>query len=240
MKDLVVEVNGNTVLKGVNLKIGQGETHVLFGPNGSGKTTLIMSALGFPKYRVVSGQILFKGKDISGMSLDQRIRLGMGIAFQRPPVVPGVKLRQLAEMIARTDGAKLQRVAEDLNALHLLDRDLNDGFSGGEAKRSELLQLQMASPDLAFIDEPESGVDLESIAIVGRAINAILGKTRVKAGRTASALIVTHTAHILDYVNAELGHVLVDGRIVCSGNPRDILREVREHGFKHCEVCTNE
>lgn len=237
LKQLAVEVDGNLVLKGVDLTINRGETHVLFGPNGSGKTTLIMASLGFPKYKVVSGQILFKGQDVSGLTLDQRIRMGMGVAFQRPPVVPGVKLRELAGLIARQDGAKLEKAAEELHAVHLLDRSVNDGFSGGEAKRSELLQLLMAGPELAFIDEPESGVDIESIAIIGNAINRILGKTRVKAGRSASALIVTHTAHILDYVNAEVGHVMVDGRIVCSGNPRDILKEIRAHGFRRCEVC---
>jgi Fe-S cluster assembly ATP-binding protein len=125
---------------------------------------------------------------------------------------------------------------EKLNLSGHLDRGLNDGFSGGEMKRSELLQLMVQRPDLVLIDEPESGVDIENIALVGEAINSLLGKDRVK-DQTRGAIIITHTGYILDFVNADKGYIVFDGNLLCRGNPRDILSEIKKHGYRRCAEC---
>ena len=244
--DLHVSVEGKGVLSGVDLAIGAGEVHTLFGPNGSGKTTLISAIMGFEGYEVTKGDILFKGKSVLGLSTDERARLGMGLSFQRPPVVRGVKLRQLIELCARSDGDLLDEYAKALNMTEFLDREVNLGFSGGEIKRAEILQLLLQDPELVFLDEPESGVDLENIALIGEAVNMLLGRhpkpnaekpLKEVARKRKAGLIITHTGHILDYVNADVGNVLLDGKIVCSGNPREILRTIREYGYNECYRC---
>jgi Fe-S cluster assembly ATP-binding protein len=245
VKGLVVGVDGREILRGVDLSIGEGETHLLLGPNGSGKTTLLGAIVGMSRYRVLAGEILFRGEDVVGLSLPERVRLGMGLAFQRSPTVRGVTLRQMAELcLRRGDGARaasaeaepIEELANSLDLTDLLSRDLGVGFSGGEAKRAELLQLLVQRPSLALLDEPDSGVDLEGIALVGAAINALLERDRRRT-RRASGLIITHAGYILDYVAADVGHVLVDGRIVCSGNPRELLEDVRRHGYARCVGC---
>ena len=246
IEDLKVEVKGREILHDVDLEINTGETHVLFGPNGSGKTTLLMSALGFPNYNITGGKITFKGKDITSIPLDERANMGIGISFQRPPTINGVKMRQILEIC----GAKKQDIesmAEKLDFIDFLDRDLNDGFSGGEIKRSELLQLMSQNPDFLLLDEPESGVDLENIALIGSAIEELLerevmhlkNKSHVefKEKRIKSGLIITHTGYILDYVDADVGHVLMNGKLVCSGNPREILKTIKETGYEECVKC---
>ena len=244
--DLHVDVGGKSVLSGVNLSIGEGEVHTLFGPNGSGKTTLIAAVMGFEGYRVIKGDILFKGQSILGLPTDERARLGIGVSFQRPPAVRGVRLGKLAELCARTDGGALKEHASALNLTDFLERGVNVGFSGGEVKRAELLQLLLQDPELVFLDEPESGVDLENIALIGDAINRLLGRHVEPNGRRPllelhrsrkSGLIITHTGHILDYVDADVGNVLLNGRIACRGNPREILHTIREHGYHECYRC---
>jgi len=202
IQNLSVKVDNKRILHNVNLNIGVGETHVLFGPNASGKTSLLMTIMGFPKYKVVEGKIFFKGQDITLLPLDERSRLGMGLAFQRPPVVRGVKMRDIAEACLRDreDGTVIEALATRLNLTELLDREINYGFSGGETKRSELLQLLSQSPELVLLDEPESGVDLVNIALVGEMINELLQKELMRT-RTRAGLIITHTGHILNYVN---------------------------------------
>lgn len=245
VENLHVEVEGRPVLRGINLELGSGETHVLLGPNGGGKTTLLMAIMGMPRYRITKGAVYFKGKDITSLSPDSRARLGIGMMFQKPPAVRGVKLREIAGTVAsaRQTGSisaeTLGAAAEKLNLSEHLDRDLNYGFSGGELKRSEMFQLLCQSPELLLLDEPESGVDLDNIVLIGEAINELLGKAgdvRIKE-RKSSGLIVTHTGHILRYVNADKGHVLIDGRIYCNGNPRDLFEEVQKHGYRRCESC---
>ncbi|MDI6891251.1 MAG: ABC transporter ATP-binding protein [Thermodesulfovibrionales bacterium] len=237
VEDLWLSLGEKQVLKGVNFSMNYGEIHVLFGPNGAGKTSLIMTMMGFPRYKVERGRIYFKGEDITDKDIYERARLGMGISFQRPPTVRGVTLRKFIEIIS--DGADREEIigiAEKLNLLDHLDRGLNEGFSGGEMKRSELFQLMVQRPNLVFIDEPESGVDLENIALVGEAINTLLGKDKVKDPKRG-AIIITHTGYILDYVNADKGYIIFDGRILCGGNPRDILSEVKKNGYRKCAVC---
>lgn len=239
IKDLAVEVDGREILHGVNLAIKSGETHVLFGPNGSGKTTLLMAIMGLPRYRVTGGSILFKGRDIVGLPVDERARLGIGLALQKPPVVRGVKTRDMvaACMRGRASEEAIVALAQKANLSEFLDRELNYGFSGGEMKRSELLQLLAQDPELALLDEPESGVDLVNIALIGELINELLHKEHPIRERRHSGLIITHTGHILEYVHARTGYVLLDGRIVCEGDPLEILETIKRKGYEECRKC---
>ena len=239
IKHLSVAVNGRKILQDVNLTTGTGETHVLFGPNGSGKTTLLMAIMGFPRYRITKGSITFKGKDITGLPLDERARLGIGISFQRPPVVRGVRTRDMigASLRNKEDKVTIDRLAERANLSEFLDRDINYGFSGGEIKRSELMQLLAQKPELTLLDEPESGVDLVNVALIGKLINELLEKDCPIRLRRCMGLIITHTGHILDYVNARTGYVMLDGRILCEGDPHEILATIKEKGYEECAKC---
>jgi Fe-S cluster assembly ATP-binding protein len=239
IEDLHVSVGDREILRGVDLAIGEGETHVLLGPNGGGKSTLLNTIVGMPGYRITQGRIVFKGVDLVGLEIDERARLGIGIAFQRPPAVRGVKLRQMIDVAANgtLDEEAMAALDEDLSLGHMLERDVNMGFSGGEAKRSEMAQLLAQMPDLALFDEPESGVDLDNIAVVGGAMNALLkGEERI-AERRRAGLIITHTGHILEYVNADVAHVLYSGRLACKGNPLDLIEEISSHGYEACVGC---
>lgn len=239
IEDLHVSVGDREILRGIDLTIHEGETHVLLGPNGGGKSTLLNTIVGLPGYSVTEGRIVFRGTDLAGLDIDERARLGIGIAFQRPPAVRGVRLRQLIEVASggSLDEAAIRELDEELDLDHMLDRDVNLGFSGGEAKRSEMAQLLAQKPELALFDEPESGVDLDNIAVVGGAINRLLkGEERI-AERRRAGLIITHTGHILQYVNADVGHVLFGGRLTCRGNPLDLIEEIGEHGFEKCSEC---
>ena len=239
IKHLVVAVEDKEILHDVSLTIGMGETHVLFGPNGSGKTTLLAAIMGFPKYRVTGGSITFKGKDIAGLSLDERARLGIGMSFQRPPVVRGVKTRDMVAACLGERGSEeaIGRLASEADLADFLDREINYGFSGGEIKRSEMMQLMAQKPELALLDEPESGVDLENIALIGRLINELLEKECPIVDRKCMGLIITHTGHILDYVNARTGYVMCDGRIGCEADPHEILKTIKQKGYGECIKC---
>ncbi len=240
IKNLSAKIGSKLILNNVNLKISEGEVHALLGPNGSGKTTLLMAIMGMPRYKITSGKIIFKGKDITRATIDERARMGIGMTFQRPPVVRGVKTRQMVEIcMGKKDEKAADRLALELNLTEMLDRDINQGFSGGEAKRAEMLQLLAQNPDFSMFDEPESGVDLDNMAIVGGAMADILERKEArKTGKQVkSGLIVTHTGHILEYVNADYGHVFMHGSIVCNGNPRDLFAEIRENGYEECVRC---
>ena len=239
IKQLAVSIGDKEILHGLDLTIKTGETHVIFGPNGGGKTTLLMTLIGFPQYRITGGSIIFKGKDVTNMSLDERARMGIGISFQRPPVVRGVKTRDMVNVCLKrkTSDEEILELAGKANLADFLDRDINHGFSGGEIKRSEMLQLLAQSPDLALLDEPESGVDLENIALIGQLINDLLDKSHPMNKRTRSGLIISHTGHILDYVNARTGYVLVDGVIICEGDPHEILESIKDKGYTACVTC---
>jgi Fe-S cluster assembly ATP-binding protein len=239
IEQLAVEVEGREILHNINLEMKPGETHVLFGPNGSGKTTLLMAIMGFPKYRVTKGKIVFKGQDITKLSLDERARLGIGMSFQRPPVVRGVKTRDMVAACLKGEEReeRIEQLAEKINLAAFLDREINYGFSGGEIKRSELMQLLAQKPELTLIDEPESGVDLVNIVLIGELINELLEKDCPLLERKCMGLIITHTGHILDYVNARTGYVMCGGVIGCSGDPREILATIREKGYQECIAC---
>ncbi len=247
IQDLHVNVGDKPVLKGINLRINSGEVHAIFGPNGSGKTTLVNTVMGFSGYTVAQGRIIFKGQDITHLPINERAQLGIGMSFQRPPIIRGVTLGQLVEVSARRNGGLLDRYAAELNVGQFLPREINLGFSGGEIKRAELLQLLLQDPDMVFLDEPESGVDLQNIALIGNAINELLGR-RVERNRDETlmqahhrrrkaGLVITHTGHILEYVDVDMGHTLMYGRLACEGNPREMLREIRDNGFDECYRC---
>lgn len=234
IENLTVTVSGKQVLTEINLEIKKSERFALLGPNGSGKTSLLMAIMGISDYKVIQGNIIFKGKRINNLTIDERARLGIGIMFQRPPTIRGVNLRQIAD-ITRHDDFDTDKAAAGLNLSEFLDRDINLGFSGGELKRSELLQLAASSPKLSLFDEPESGVDLENIMLVGKIMNRILNKHRDNTG-----LIITHTGYIFDYVKPDTGGILVGGRLHCMGDPKGILETVKKHGYEWCITCEGE
>ena len=239
IKDLSVAVEDKEIIHDVNMTIKNGETHVLFGPNGAGKSTLLMAIMGFPKYKVTKGSISFKGKDITNLSVDERARMGIGISFQRPPVVRGVKTQDMvaACLRGRGDGDTIGELAEKADLNDFLERDINYGFSGGEIKRSELMQLLAQRPELTLLDEPESGVDLVNIVLIGELMNDLLEKNCPIQERKCMGLIITHTGHILDYVNARTGYVMCDGTIGCVGDPHEMLATIREKGYEECISC---
>ncbi|MCK5212325.1 MAG: ABC transporter ATP-binding protein [Dehalococcoidia bacterium] len=239
VSNLHVEVSGVEILHGIDLTIRYGETAALFGPNGSGKSTLLMTLMGFPKHIVTGGNIVFKGQDVTGMTVDERARIGLGISFQRPPVVRGVKTRDMVTACLRRDvsDGELREMAGAAGMEEFLDRDVNYGFSGGEIKRSELLQLLAQNPEFVLLDEPESGVDLVNIAVIGDLINRLLQKDVRIRERSHSGLIITHTGHILDYVSARTGYVMIDGRLSCGGDPHEILSTIKQCGYEECSRC---
>lgn len=236
IKDLWVELEGREVLKGINLEIPVGETHIIFGRNGSGKTTLLMTIMGFPTYKVKHGQIIFKGEDITYLPPYERAKRGIGIMFQRPPTIKGVKLREILKLCAKENGIKIEELARAFQFENFLDREVNRGFSGGELKKSELLQLLIQDPDLVLLDEPESGVDLENIHLIGEMIKRLLQKDTHRP-RKKSGLIITHTGFILKYVAADLGYVIMNGEIYCKGNPIEIFEGIQKFGYEGCQQC---
>ncbi|MBN1842907.1 MAG: ABC transporter ATP-binding protein [Deltaproteobacteria bacterium] len=246
VEDLQVKLGDKEILKHIDLEIHSGETHILFGPNGSGKTSLLMTIMGYPQYRVTGGKIVFKGEDITHMPVNERAQLGIGISYQRPPTINGVKTRQMIQICAKR-AVDMEVLAQKVNFSEFLERDINAGFSGGEIKRSELLQLMAQDPGLLLFDEPESGVDLENISVIGKTISELLQrdfkvnfqktqKDRHKE-RTKMGLIITHTGFILDYVTADKGQVLYEGVLTCTSHPQEIFRCISEVGYGECVRC---
>jgi Fe-S cluster assembly ATP-binding protein len=248
IEDLQVKLGEKEILKHIDLQINSGETHILFGPNGSGKTSLLMTIMGYPQYRITAGKISFKGVDITNLPMNERSKLGIGMSYQRPPTINGVKTRKMVEICG--GGRKnldIDAMAEKVNFTDFLERDINAGFSGGEIKRSELLQLMAQKPDLMLFDEPESGVDMENISLIGTSISHLLqrdihtdpekSQRQIKRERTRMGLIITHTGFILDYVTADKGQVLYQGVLSCSNNPTDIFNCIKEMGYAECIRC---
>lgn len=238
--DLHVEAGGRKILRGVTLSIKEGETCVLFGPNGSGKSTLLATIMGYGTCKVTKGKIMFKGRDITGMSVDERAKMGIGMMMQRPPNVVGVKLGDLIKTMTADSGKVLEK-APEFKMEKFLDREINVGFSGGEIKRSELLQLTAQKPEFILLDEPESGVDLESIDLIGKKVHDLLYTgnkcTTCRSKRHVSSLVITHTGQIMEYIGADKAYVLQEGQIRCSGRPMDILNDIRERGYGECIAC---
>jgi Fe-S cluster assembly ATP-binding protein len=239
IEHLSVEVDEKRILNDVNMKINEGETHALFGPNGSGKSSLLFTIAGVPRYKITAGKIYYKNKDITDAPMDERSKLGIGILFQHPPVIRGVKLRDMVRISLESRGrkvteAEIDDLAKKLNLDTFLDRDVNLGFSGGEIKRSELLQLLGQRPDFVMLDEPDSGVDLVNIGLVGRTINELLEKEKKTIERTKSGLIITHFGNILDFVKADKAYVMMKGHVLCQGNSVELLDDIRKNGYGEC------
>jgi Fe-S cluster assembly ATP-binding protein len=229
LQNVAIEVSSQKILKDINLEIPEGEVHVLFGPNGSGKSSLLMSILGIPSYKVTSGSILFKGKDVTHMPINERVKLGMSVAFQNPPAIRGVKLGGILDYLI-TDKKEIRMLMEKVKfSPEFLERDVNLGFSGGEVKKSEVVQILAQNGDFIMLDEPDSGVDVENLQVVGNLINSMLSEK--------SALLITHQGHILRYVNADKAHVLIKNTIVCSGEPINILTQILNEGYGWCMKC---
>jgi Fe-S cluster assembly ATP-binding protein len=234
VEGLTVKIENRVIFSNFNLEILPGQLIILLGPNGCGKTSLLMTILGMPGYEIVEGSIKFKGQELNKLTIDERARLGIGMMFQRPPAIKGVKLHQMAEI--SSDGEFDQDCFScQLNLQTHMERDVNLGFSGGEIKRSEMLQLLAQRPELSLFDEPESGVDLENISLIGESINQVLERDNPDSQKMG--LIITHTGFILDYVKADWGCVMMGGGLRCHGDPRDIISIIRKTGFEECAEC---
>ncbi|MBL1146945.1 MAG: Fe-S cluster assembly ATPase SufC [Pseudomonadota bacterium] len=238
IENLHATVGGKTVLKGINLEIPQGEVHAIMGPNGSGKSTLSYVIAGREGYEITKGRILFDGKDISEMAPEERAAAGLFLAFQYPVEIPGVTttnfLKTALNAIRTARGEKeldaigflkLQKqkaTALDIDT-EMLKRGLNVGFSGGEKKRNEVLQLTMLAPKFAVLDETDSGLDIDALKIVSKGVNSLRGADR-------GFLVITHYQRLLDYIKPDVVHVLAYGRIQQSGGP-ELALELEEKGY---------
>jgi Fe-S cluster assembly ATP-binding protein len=234
IEDLRASVDGTAILKGVSLTVRPGEIHALMGPNGSGKSTLANVLLGHPAYEV-QGHIFYKGEDITGWGPDRRGRAGMFLAFQYPEEIAGVSvvnfLRAALSNRTGVDYTVLElrlQVADAMRELGMdasfADRYLNEGFSGGERKRNEVLQLAVLRPDLAIMDETDSGLDIDALRTVAEGVQRVAGPER-------GFLVITHYQRLLDYLTPDIVHVFVDGRVVRSGGP-DLARQIEADGYE--------
>ncbi len=224
--DLWVKVGNRTVLKGVNLKLPRGEFHALVGPNGAGKSTLAMTIAGHPAYKVVKGDILLDGESIKDLPPEERAKRGLAVLFQHPPDLEGIRVAELFEKLKQMYGCKEN--VDDLLKLVGLPSDMafryvNVGFSGGERKRFDLARIIAMKPKVVILDEPDSGVDMESVKKIAEGIKKLLEMN-------AGVLVITHYRNILKYIKPKVVHVMIDGRIVKSGGP-EILEEIEEKGF---------
>ncbi len=237
VRNLRVNVGRKEILHGVNLDIGRNEIHVLMGPNACGKTTLALTIVGHPIYKIVKGAVFFNGENIAKKEISERARLGIALAYQNPPEVRGVKLRDMIRLIAGKDPWNplvepkenvatefLERVGLDPSSF--LTRDLNIGFSGGERKRSELAQVFAMKPRLMILDEPDSGVDIDSLRLIGEEVSKVVDELG------SSVLVITHHRHILRYLRPDIAHIMYDGRIVDSGEPGRLIPKIEGKGYK--------
>ena len=236
IQNIFVDIDSKQVLNGLNLTIGKGETHVLMGPNGAGKSTLGNTLMGNPIYNLSSGKIIFDGQDISELSTDKRAKLGMFLSFQNPLEVPGISVETfIRSALQQSTGehVKLFQFQKALKAnMELLNmdpsyasRDLNVGFSGGERKKSEILQLLMLNPKFAILDETDSGLDVDAVRTVSKGIQEYQKK------QDGALLIITHSTKILESLNVDFTHVLVKGKIVKTGDG-SLVKEINQNGFE--------
>ena len=241
IKDLRVSVEGREILKGVSLSIDKGEVHAVMGPNGSGKSTLSHALMGHPGYEVTGGEVLFKGQNLLELEPDERARLGLYLAFQYPTVVPGITMANFLRTALNAkrgyDGKDKSKAVtpkefrallkDQMQTLRMddsfLSRYINEGFSGGEKKRAEILQMAVLQPEIAILDETDSGLDIDSIQYVSESINSMLGPG-------LGVLIITHYNRILNFIKPDRVHVLVRGRIVRTGGP-EVAEELERSGY---------
>ncbi len=236
INDLSVAVNEKRILQGISLSIGEGETHVLMGPNGAGKSTLGLSLMGSPGYVRESGSILFDGQDLTELSVDKRAKAGIFLSFQNPIEVPGVSLSSfIRNAIHEQTGQPVKlfsyqkKLAAAMELLSMdpsyADRDLNVGFSGGEKKKAEILQMLLLQPRLAILDETDSGLDVDAVRTVSQGVEAY------QESRNGALLIITHSTRILESLHVDRVHILVKGRIVRTGDA-SLIEEINRDGFE--------
>jgi Fe-S cluster assembly ATP-binding protein len=240
IRDLHVSIEGKEILKGLNLTLPQGEVHTIMGPNGTGKSTLAYTLMGHPNYVVTGGEVVFKDQNVLELEPDERARLGIFLAFQYPVAIPGVTvanfLRTAVNAKRRAENPedkgipipefrKIMRSKMELLKVdhNFAGRYLNDGFSGGEKKRAEILQMAVLKPDIAILDETDSGLDIDALRIVSEGVNAL------RSG-DMGVLLITHYQRILNYIHPDVVHIMLDGRIVESGGA-DLALHLEEHGY---------
>jgi Fe-S cluster assembly ATP-binding protein len=234
IEDLHVSVEGKAILKGVDLVVNRGEVHALMGPNGSGKSTLANALMGHPRYEVTKGRVVFLGEEIGGLTPDERARRGLFLAFQYPIGIPGVVMGNFLRTAIKARRGEdvpvreFRKLLDETMDLLKMDpsfarRYVNEGFSGGEKKRAEVLQLALLRPEMAVLDETDSGLDIDALRIVAEGIDALRGPER-------GMLLVTHYQRMLNYVKPDVVHVLYDGRIVKTGGP-ELALELEKQGY---------
>ncbi|WP_049165453.1 Fe-S cluster assembly ATPase SufC [Ligilactobacillus salivarius] len=236
VKDLHVTVEGKKILKGVNLKMSTGEIHAIMGPNGTGKSTLSSTIMGDPAYKITKGDILLNGKSIIDLPVDERARMGLFLAMQYPQEIPGVTNAEFVKSAINARRPKddpitlmdfIKRLDETLETLdmseEMADRYLNEGFSGGEKKRNEIMQMMMIRPEFAILDEIDSGLDIDALKVVSRGVNQMRGDN-------FGSLIITHYQRLLNYIIPDYVHVMMDGRLVKTGGP-DLAIRLEKEGY---------
>jgi Fe-S cluster assembly ATP-binding protein len=234
IENLHVEIDGNEIVKGLDLEVSTGEIHAIMGPNGSGKSTLANVLMGHPRYEVTDGSVTCEGEDVLELEPDERARMGMFLAFQYPSEVPGVSvanfLRTAVNAVREEELSPMEmyKLLQEKMAVMQMDpkfaeRYLNEGFSGGEKKRNEILQMLMLEPRLAIMDETDSGLDIDALQVVARGVNELRGPE-------FSAVIITHYQRILRYIQPDRVHVMLDGRLVTSGG-RELADELEDKGY---------
>lgn len=236
VKDLHVTVEGKEILKGVNLKMSTGEIHAIMGPNGTGKSTLSSTIMGDPAYKITKGDILLNGRSIIDLPVDERARMGLFLAMQYPQEIPGVTNAEFVKSAINARRPKddpiplmdfIKRLDETLETLdmseEMADRYLNEGFSGGEKKRNEIMQMMMIRPEFAILDEIDSGLDIDALKVVSRGVNQMRGDN-------FGSLIITHYQRLLNYIIPDYVHVMMDGRLVKTGGP-DLAIRLEKEGY---------
>ncbi len=236
VKDLHVTVEGKEILKGVNLKMSTGEIHAIMGPNGTGKSTLSSTIMGDPAYKITKGDILLNGKSIIDLPVDERARMGLFLAMQYPQEIPGVTNAEFVKSAINARRPKddpiplmdfIKRLDETLETLdmseEMADRYLNEGFSGGEKKRNEIMQMMMIRPEFAILDEIDSGLDIDALKVVSRGVNQM-------RGYNFGSLIITHYQRLLNYIVPDYVHVMMDGQLVKTGGP-DLAIRLEKEGY---------
>jgi Fe-S cluster assembly ATP-binding protein len=235
IENLRAEIDGQEIIKGLDLEVGKGEIHAIMGPNGSGKSTLSNVLMGHPRYEVTGGSVTFQDEDVLEMEPDERAKLGMFLAFQYPSEVPGVSvanfLRTAVNSVREEELSPMEmfRLIQDKMRVMQMDpkfaeRYLNEGFSGGEKKRNEILQMLMLEPRLAIMDETDSGLDIDALQVVAKGVNELRGPE-------FSAVIITHYQRILRYIEPDHVHVMLDGRLVTSGG-KELALDLEDKGYE--------
>ena len=234
IENLHVEVDGNEIVKGLELEVGRGEIHAIMGPNGSGKSTLANVLMGHPRYEVTEGSVIFEGEDVLELEPDERAKMGIFLAFQYPSEVPGVSVANFLRTAVNSvrdeelSPMEMYKLLQEKMAVMRMDpkfaeRYLNEGFSGGEKKRNEILQMLMLEPRLAIMDETDSGLDIDALQVVARGVNEVRGPD-------FSAVLITHYQRILRYIEPDRVHVMLDGRLVTSGG-KELAEDLEEKGY---------